>query len=157
MNKKIIFLSLTLAAIFATGFTVIQASKDICNPVKMKNLTAAHLKPYTYDSAKLNRIQLTKKPQKFTTEVPLSLFGSYRIVFNSVGMPKKIGVNVYNKDRDASKRELLFSNADSLETNTELIYNIKKHTMRVFIDYDVPADTLNLKIKGCMYFMVGYK
>jgi GH43 family beta-xylosidase len=91
------------------------------------------------------------------TEVPLSLFGSYRFVFNTEGMPKKIGINVYNKDKDSKKRDLLFSNADSLETNTTLIFDPKKHTRKIFINYDVPADTLNLKIKGCVYFVLGYK
>ncbi|MEW6469912.1 MAG: hypothetical protein AB1458_13370 [Bacteroidota bacterium] len=157
MNKRIVFLSLVLAAILAAGFTVVQKTKDMCNAVEMKKKCTPFMNPYNYDSAKLTRITLTKKPVKISTEVPLSLFGKYRLVFNTSQMPKKIGINVYNKDKDSKKRDLLFSNKDSLETNTELIFNPEKNTRKVFVDYDIPADSLNLKIKGCVYFMLGYK
>jgi hypothetical protein len=152
------FLLVVLSAGFVfAGFKVIQKAKDICNPIDLKKKCAPSLDPFTYDSAKLSRITWQKKPIKMETEVPLSLFGSYRFVFNTEGMPKKIGINVYNKDKDSKKRDLLFSNADSLETNTTLIFDPKKHTRKIFINYDVPADTLNLKIKGCVYFVLGYK
>ena len=157
MNKRIIFLTVVLAAIVATGFTVVQKAKDMCNAVEMKKKCKPLMDPYNYDSAKLTRLALTKKPIKQETEVPLSLFGKYRLVFNTSQMPKKIGINVYNKDKSSKKRELLFSNKDSLETNTELIFNPEKNTRKVFVDYDVPSDSLNLKIKGCVYFMLGYK
>ena len=157
MTKHILSLTMVFAVIFATGFTIIQKSKDMCNPVEMKKKTEPMMKPFTYDSAKLTRINLTKKPMMQETEVPLSLFGAYRLVFNTMAMPKKIGINVYNKDKSSSKRTLLFSNKDSLETNTDLIYNPEKHTRKVYVDYDIPADSLNLKIKGCVYFMLGYK
>lgn len=157
MTKHIISLTLVFAVIFATGFTIIQKSKDMCNPVEMKKKTEPLMKPYTYDSAKLTRINLTKKPMMQETEVPLSLFGAYKLVFNTMAMPKKIGINIYNKDRESKKRELLFSNKDSLETNTDLIFMPEKHTRKVYVDYDIPADSLNLKIKGCVYFMLGYK
>src|ERR1051325_8905046 len=98
MTKHILSLTMVFAVIFATGFTIIQKSKDMCNPIELKKKTEPLMKPYTYDSAKLTRINLTKKPSLQETEVPLSLFGSYRIVFNTGGMPKKIGINVYNKD-----------------------------------------------------------
>lgn len=157
MNRYNIFLTLILAAVVATGFAFIQKSKDLCNPVDLKKKTEPTMKPYTYDSAKMSRLQFMKKPQKFSTEVPLSLFGQYKIVFNTSGMPKKVGINVYDKDKGSDKRKLLFSNADSLETDPILVFNPAKHTRKVFVDYDVPADTLNLKIKGCLYFMLGYK
>ena len=157
MNKKIIFLTVVLAAILVTGFKVVQKTKDMCNAVEMKKKCKPFMDPFNYDSAKLTRITLTKKPVKISTEVPLSLFGKYRLVFNTSQMPKKIGINVYNKDKESKKRELLFSNKDSLETNTELIFNPEKNTRKVYVDYDVPADSLNLKIKGCLYFQLGYK
>src|ERR1043166_6770034 len=106
MTKQILSLALAFAVIFATGFTIIQKSKDMCNPVEMKKKTEPIMKPYTYDSAKLTRINLTKKPMMTETEVPLSLFGAYKLVFNTMAMPKKIGINIYNKDKDSKKREL---------------------------------------------------
>jgi hypothetical protein len=157
MKKHILLLTLALASVCFAGFKVVQKTKDICNPVELKKKCKSSLDPLTYDSAKLTRITFTKKPAKISTEVPLSLFGGYRIVFNTEGMPKKIGINVYNKDKESKKRELLFSNKDSLDNNTTLIFNPGKHTRKVYIDYDVPADSLNLKIKGCVYFVLGYK
>ena len=156
MKKHILFLSVLVLAIGFTAFKVAQKAKDICNPVEMKKKTKASMDPYKYDSAKLTRLNWTKKPMKVSTEIPLSLFGKYKLVFNTEGMPKKIGINVYSKDRDAKKRDLLFSNKDSLESNTTLIYNPTKHTRKVFVDYDVPPDTLGLKIKGCVYMVLGY-
>lgn len=70
MNKRIIFLTVAAAAILATGFKV---TKDLCNAVEMKKKTMPHMTPFNYDSAKLTRITLTKKPVKQETEVPLSL------------------------------------------------------------------------------------
>ncbi|MCC7303589.1 MAG: hypothetical protein IT233_13190 [Bacteroidia bacterium] len=156
MKKQLFLMVVLVLGLGFTAFKVVQKAKDICNPVEMKKKTKSSLDPFKYDSAKLTRINWTKKPMKISTEVPLSLFGKYRLVFNTEGMPKKIGINVYNKSRDNEKRDVLFSNKDSLDNNTTLIYNPTKHTRKVYIDYDVPADTLGLKIKGCVYMVLGY-
>lgn len=156
MKKQLFLLAVLALALGFTAFTVVQKAKDLCNPVDMKKKTKSSLDPYKYDSAKLTRINWTKKSMKISTEVPLSLFGKYRLVFNTEGMPKKIGINVYNKSRDNEKREVIWSNKDSLDNNTTLIFNPAKHTRKVFVDYDVPADTLNLRIKGCVYMVLGY-
>jgi hypothetical protein len=153
--KKLILLNLVAAtALLASAY--IQKKSDPCNPAELRKKIKTTMDPFKYDSSKLTRINFTKRPQKLSTEVPLSLFGKYRLVFNTEGLPQKIGINVYNRDVDAKKRELLFSNADSAETDKVLVFNPKKHTTKVFVDYEIPPDSLNKKMKGCIYVALGY-
>ena len=151
------FLALSfIAAISLSGLSFVMRV-DPCNIVELRKASKSSLDPYNYDSQLLKKITITKKPITLETEIPLSLFGKYRMVFNSTGMPVKIPIVVYNKEQSAKKRELIWSNESNAESEKMIVYDPAPHTRRIFVDIEVPSDSLNQKIKGCIYMVLGYK
>lgn len=151
--KKSFILSSLLLAVFLFGF---QQSTALCDQKTLKNRCKVMLGPYKYDSAKVTRISLQKRPQQFEVEVPVFIGEQYRLVFNNAQAPGNVTINVYNKPKDARKRELLFSTKDSSATDKEFIFDAPK-ARKLFVDYDIAPDSTNSKAKGCAVFMVGYK
>ncbi len=131
--------------------------KNPCMDVNgLKKASKSEMDPYTYDSGQMKQIMFQKKPILVETEVPLSLFGKYRLVFNTTGLPKKVNILIYNKDKEHKKRELLWStSSDSL---TSRVYHADfKNKSKVFVNYNIPADSSRPMAKGCVYLMLGYK
>lgn len=154
MSKKAFCISL-VGLIFVFGFTTIQTA-DNCDKKALTTSCKKKLDPYKYDSQKFTKINFTKKPQQLEVEVPIFIGEKYRLVFNTSGMPKGIKINVYTKDKEAKKREAIFSNKDAKPEDTQLVFDVPR-ARKMYVDYDVPADSTNAKLSGCMIFMVGYK
>ncbi len=152
--KKAFYISL-VGLVFVFGFTTIQTA-DNCDKKALTTSCKKKLDPYKYDSQKFTKINFTKKTQQLEVEVPIFIGEKYRLVFNTSGMPKGIKINVYTKDKEAKKREAIFSNKDAKPEDKELIFDVPR-ARKMYVDYDVPADSTNQKITGCMIFMVGYK
>jgi hypothetical protein len=152
--KNVVYIILASAAL-AFGFTTVQ-TPDNCDK---KALTAAckkKLEPYKYDSQKFTKINFTKKAQQLEVEVPVFIGEKYRLVFNTSGLPKPIRVSVYTKDKESKKREAIFSNKDMKAGENELVFDAPR-ARKMYVDYDVPADSTGAKSSGCVVFMVGYK
>lgn len=154
MSKKAFYISL-VGLVFVFGFTTIQTA-DNCDKKALTTSCKKKLDPYKYDSQKFTKINFTKKAQQLEVEVPIFIGEKYRLVFNTSGLPKGIKINVYTKDKEAKKREPIFSNKDAKAEDKELIFDVPR-ARKMFVDYDVPADSTNAKLTGCMIFMVGYK
>ncbi len=170
--KKTFYISLT-GLLFIFGFTIIQTG-DRLNAIQTANRLTANqtadncdkkalsasckkkLDPFKYDNQKFTKINFTKKAQQLEVEVPVFIGERYRVVFNTSGLPKEIKINIYTKDKEARKREAIFSNTDLKAEGNEFIFDAPR-TRKMFIDYSVPADSTNQKITGCVIFMVGYK
>lgn len=150
--KKSILTGAILLAVILFGFQ--QANN--CDQKALKTRCKALLGPFKYDSAKMTPITMQKKQQKMEVEVPVFIGEKYRLVFNMAQAPKGVVINVYNKDKEAKKRELLFSTRDSSTTDTEFIFDAPR-LKKMFVDYDIATDSLDTKVKGCAVFMVGYK
>ncbi len=152
--KKIFLIGLvSLAVVY--GFTVIQTT-DNCDK---KTLTASckkQLGDFKYDSQKFTKINYTKKAQQLEVEVPVFIGEKYRLVFNTSGLPKPLLVSVFTKDKESTKREAIYSTKDAKSGETEFIFDAPR-ARKMFVDYDVPADTSSQKLSGCLVFMVGYK
>jgi hypothetical protein len=152
--KRGIIISSLLAAVILFGF---QQASNNCDQKTLKNRCKVLLSPFKYDSAKMTPINLqAKKAQKVEVEVPVFIGEHYRLVFNMASAPKGVIINVYSKDKEAKKREVLFSTRDSSKTDMEFIFDMPR-VKKLFVDYDVAADSLNTKAKGCAVFMGGYK
>ncbi len=113
------------------------------------------MEPYKYDSQKFTKINFTKKQQQLEVEVPVFIGEKYRLVFNTSALPKAVKINVYTKDKESKKREAIFSNKDA-GAEKELVFDVPR-VRKLYIDYDVPADSTTQKLSGFMVFMVGYK
>ena len=154
MKKNLILNIIAVLALFT--FSFVQKKIEPCNIVELRKASKPLLTPYNYDSQLLKRITF-KNPITLETEIPLSFFGEYRLVLNTDGMPVKVPINIYNKEKQAKKRELLWSNESYSETDKIMVYTPQARTRRVFVDIEVPADSLNQKTKGCIYMTLGYK
>ncbi|MCW3083892.1 MAG: hypothetical protein JWP12_1258 [Bacteroidetes bacterium] len=150
--KKIVYAGL-VGLVFVFGFTTIQ-SPDNCDKKALTASCKKKMEPYKYDSQKFTKISFTKKAQQLEVEVPVFIGEKYRLIFNTTALPKAIQINVYTKDKDSKKREPIYT---SKAGDTEMTFDVPR-ARKLFVDYDVPADTLAQKGgSGCMVFMVGYK
>jgi hypothetical protein len=152
--KKIFYTGL-VGLIFIFGFTSIQTT-DNCDKKALTTSCKKKMEPFKYDSQKFTKIMYTKKAQQLEIEVPVFIGEKYRLVFNTSSLPKPLVVNVYTKDKEASKREAIFSSKDMKAGENEIVFDVPR-VRKLFVDYDVPADSTNQKLSGCMVFMVGYK
>ncbi|HEX8516914.1 MAG TPA: hypothetical protein VF868_11995 [Bacteroidia bacterium] len=152
--KKLFYTGL-LGLIFVYGFTTIQTA-DNCDK---KTLTASckkKMEPFKYDSQKFTKIMFQKKAQQLEIEVPVFIGEKYRLVFNTSSLPKPIQVNVYTKDKESSKREAIYTSKGLKPGENEIVFDAPR-VRKLYVDYDVPADSTNAKLSGCVVFMVGYK
>ncbi|MCX6296618.1 MAG: hypothetical protein NTX97_11235 [Bacteroidetes bacterium] len=152
--KKSFYISL-VGLLFIFGFTTLQTA-DNCDKKALTASCKKKLEPFKYDSQKFTKINFTKKAQQLEVEVPIFIGEKYRLVFNTSGLPKGIKINIFTKDKETKKREAIFSNKDAKDTEKELVFDAPR-SRKMFVDYDVPADSTNAKLTGCMIFMVGYK
>lgn len=152
--KKIFYTGL-VGLIFIYGFTSIQTN-DNCDKKALTTSCKKKMEPFKYDSQKFTKILYTKKAQQLEIEVPVFIGEKYRLVFNTSSLPKPVVVNVYTKDKESSKREAIYSSKDMKPGQNEIVFDVPR-VRKLFVDYDVPADTTNQKLSGCMVFMVGYK
>ena len=149
--KKSLYISL-ISLLFVYGFTTIQTADNI----DKKTLTASCKKkidPFKYDSQKFTKINFTKKTQQLEVEVPVFVGEKYRVVFNTTTLTKPITISIYTKDKEAKKREAIFT---SKEGENEIVFDVPR-VRKMYIDYDVPMDTTNSNTSGFVVFMLGYK
>lgn len=126
----------------------------LCNPAALKEKASKSLEPYKYDSSELTRILYKKKESVKEVEVPLFIGEKYMFVFEMEALPKRVEVEIYNRDKDSKKRKLLFSSKGKTDL-TEFQCEISK--MRtVYVDYIVPASDESAQT-GCALFVLGYK
>jgi hypothetical protein len=152
--KKIFYTSL-LGLIFVFGFTTIQTT-DNCDKKTLTTSCKKKMEPFKYDSQKFTKIMFQKKTQQLEIEVPVFIGEKYRLVFNTSSLPKPIQVNVYTKDKETKKREAIYSSKDLKPGENEIVFDAPR-VRKLYVDYDVPADSTNQKLSGCVVFMVGYK
>lgn len=152
--KKLIFTSI-LTSFILFSFT---SSTPECDPASLKTEAKEKLKPYKYDSAKLSKVTFKKEAQRMEVEVPLFIGESYRFVFNTKQLSKKIGISIYNKSFDSKKRELLYSNKDVSDTTSLFSFEPDKMARKMFVNYEIPEDAEAPGTeKGCVLFLLGYK
>jgi hypothetical protein len=155
--KKIYYIGIVAIAALV-GFTTIQ-TQDNCDKKAITTACKKKMEPFKYDSQKFTKINFTKKAQQLEVEVPVFIGEKYRIVFNTSGLPKPVSINIYTKDKEAKKREAIFTNKEVKAGETVLVFDAPR-ARKMYIDYDVPADSTaspTQKLSGCVAFMVGYK
>ena len=152
--KKIFLISLISLA-FIYGFTTIQ-STDNCDKKALTASCKKRLEDFKYDSQKFTKINCKNKAQQLEVEVPVFIGEKYRLVFNTSALPKGIIVSVFTKDKESKKREAIYTNKGMKADEKEFIFDAPR-ARKMFVDYDVPSDSTNQQLSGCMVFMVGYK
>jgi hypothetical protein len=153
MNRILIGLISFLLFTFCCGFQT--SDEPVCDSKSLKEKARKTMDPYKYDSAKMTKIAYKAKESLKEVEVPLFLGEKYRFVFNTETISKPVIINVYNKDKEARNRKLLWTSKDDPATLKEHIFE-HTHAMKVFVDYAIPP-TDSTAAPGCILFMLGYK
>ncbi len=137
-------------------FSAFQASDGAsCDSKNLRERAKKTLDPFKYDSAKLTKITYKTKESVKEVEVPLFIGEKYRFVFNTEGISKPVIISVYNKDKDARTRKLLFSTEGTPAAEKQQVWE-HTHSMKVFVDYSIPAAD-STATPGCVFFMLGYQ
>ncbi len=155
MKKQFLIYIVAVTGFVALSF-VQTGTQPECNQKELKNKCKALLEPFKYDNAKVTRIVYKPKKQQKELEVDLFIGEKYKIVFCTSGMNKKIPITIYNKSKDANKREALFTNKDIPESQTEFAFEPKRSS-KIYVDYDIPATAGDSIAGGCIAFMLGFK
>jgi hypothetical protein len=142
--------------ILALGlFCAFQVGEGSCDQKALKDKAKKLLEPYKYDLAKVTRIVYKDKPTMKEIEVPLFIGEKYRLVFNTEALPKNVVINCYNRDKESTKRKLMFSSKDAGADKKEFSFEYS-FANKIFIDYDIPPGDSTAS-GGCLVFMLGYK
>ncbi len=149
------FLKPLFSALLIFSLTSFQGGDILCSAKDLKEKAQDGLDPYKYDSSELTRIVYKNTATVKEIEVPLFIGEKYRFVFVSEALPKAVEIQVYNKNKEAKNRKLLFSSKDTGSNAKELVFEISK-SRQVFIDYVVPPVETG-SYSGCAVFAVGYK
>jgi len=132
-----------------------QSGDVLCNSKDLKDKAKKQLDPFQYDNFELTRIMFKNKETFKEIEIPLFIGEKYRLVFEMEALPKKVLVEIYNKEKENKKRKLLFSSKDIPDDKTEFIYEVSK-ARRIYVNYIIPAGDETAK-SGCALYMIGYK
>ncbi|HXP49492.1 MAG TPA: hypothetical protein VN922_06055 [Bacteroidia bacterium] len=157
-NNLIALLFVTLLASSAIG-----QSYEYCDTKVLKDSCKDYIDhPYHYDASNIILVTLQKKSQLKEIELPMFMGESYRLVFNTYGLPTGVEIHVYNKDADHDNRKELFSCNSSDATKKIFIYDTEHFHSKLYVDYVIPAnhngggDSAPL-IQGCGVLVIGYK
>lgn len=150
--SKIRLLIYHLIALIALSFQ----NTNTCDPKLLKDAVKNELPPYQFDLSKLTKFNYKNKPQLKEIEVDLFWGEKYKLIFNTEGAPMPIVINLYNKDKEHSNRKLLYTTKNE-EVNKKIFTFEYSKARRIYIDYEIPADSTNSNITGCVMFVLGYK
>lgn len=151
--KRVFTVSL-IGLLSAYGFTTTQTADTIDRKV----LTASckkKIEPYKYDSQKFTKINFTRNIQQLEVEIPLFSKEKYRLVFNTSSLPKPIEINIYTKDKEAKKRKPIFTNDPN--SDNEIVFDVPSRVRKMYVNYTIGADSINVNQSGFVVFMMGYK
>lgn len=94
-------------------------------------------------------------------EIPMFLGESYKIIFNTYGLPGGVEIHIYNKDADHSNRKELFSCNSDDATKKLYIYDTEHFHNKLYIDYVIPPNHNAAAdapvVQGCGVMVVAYK
>ena len=153
--KKVFYISL-ISLVFWFSFSPIQIPNEV-DKAKLVADCRTKMDTYKYDSQKFTKINFTEKSQLLEVEVPVFVGEKYRIVFNtSALLPNNISINIYTKSKESEKRENIYSNKGVVSPTGEYVFDVPR-VRKLFIDYEIPADSTSQKKSGYILMMVGYK
>lgn len=148
MKKFFYIITLVTFALFSTALT-----EGECDSKALKKEGIAQLSPYFYSASKVNIINYKYKQEIKEIEVPLFKGERYKLIFNKTALPKDVLIEVYDKSRDKSSRNKLFTSEGSSE---QILSYSPKKSRKLFVNYTIPeAD--GMKESGCLVFILGYQ
>lgn len=153
MKCKFSYITLFLFVAFIST-AAIQVAEE-CDAMALKKELKRELRPdYKYDSSKSSRLTYKAKIQVKEMEVPLFMGEKYRFLFNTVGLPQNVKVEIFNKKLGHKKRKLLYT-LEHKENQHIYTYEPEK-SRKMYINYTIPESSEE-GLKGCLIFVLGYQ
>lgn len=128
-----------------------------CDQKALKDAALEKLDPFKYDSGKVTQLRYKSKVQLKEIEVPVFIGEKYRMVFNTTALTRNVVISVYNKDKEAKGRKVLWTNKNSPAGTNLHVFEPESAKFKFYVDYDLPAVTDSLPSMECVVFMLGYK
>jgi len=149
MKKNIFSIALSFGILISIAFT----SDSNCDSKLLKKEGIAELSPFFYSASKINTIEYGYKQEVIEIEVPLFRGEQYKMIFNKKALPKDVIIEVYDKPKDKSSRDLLFTSKD---VSGDIISYQPTKSKNHYVNYIIPkAD--GIKESGCLVFILGYQ
>lgn len=160
MKKHNLF-TLLFFAMIATS--AIGQTYDYCDVKTLKDSCKDYIDhPYKYDASNIILVTLQHKAQLKEVELPMFMGESYKLIFNTYGLPPGVEIHVYNKDADHDNRKELFS-CNSSGATKMFIYQTDHFHQKLYVDYVIPANRTSTDgkdapvVQGCAVMVVAYK
>jgi hypothetical protein len=145
------------------GFAAMGQAYEHCDVKELKDTCKNYIdRPYRYDASNIILIQYKKKQQVKEVELPMFIGETYKLIFNTYGLPPGIQIDVYSKSIESDGRKSVFS-CNSSDTRKVYVYSTEHWHTKLYIDYTIPANKNSTgsddspDVAGCGVVVVGYK
>lgn len=153
--KRAVYHIFALIIVSIFSIAAIQVTEE-CDATALKLDLKKELKPeYKYDSSKTSRFSYKTKKQVKEIEVPLYMGEKYKFLFNTKGLTRDIGIEIYNKPTGHKKRQLLFKLEPKEDQHIYAFEPTKSRKM--YVNYFIPEVEQASEIRDCMIMVVGYR
>ena len=151
MQIRFISLLILVALVSTAAIQIVEE----CDAAALKAELKRELRPdYKYDSAKTSRFTYKSTVQAKEIEVPLFMGEKYRFLFNTIGLPADIKIEIGNRPLGHKKRKVIYS-LEKKESQHIYIFEPNK-SKKMYINYTIPKSS-ETDLRGCMVFVLGYK
>ncbi len=135
----------------------VSAVEGDCDVRALKNELIRELRPdYKYDSSNISRFVFESQKQGTEVQIPMFSGESYRLLFNTAGIPTDFEIKIYDKKVGSNNRKLLFSAKGSESDNKHVFIYEPEKPKTMYVDYFLPG--IDEKgVTGCIVFLMGYK
>ena len=147
--RKVFFTTILLITGFYAGVAQNNAECDIHS---LSDSCKRTIKPFIYSSQSALHVALKSEPQVKAVNFPTFEGEKYRIIINTLSMPKGTEVDIYDQDATHKKRKQLFST----KTNGVSNFDTECKSNRIFVEYNIPAASATC-FSGCAVIVVGYE
>jgi len=152
MKKINLVIAISTLLLTAVSGNTILAQCKAKQIVKENKPTIA---PFQYDSYALNEIIFDpSKPQVIEVEFTAFAGQQYKLVFSTSGFEEDMKLNIYDKNKRAKKRNLIYDSSNGIEKHWTF-QPTKAGTY--YIDYEIPVSLTGQKKTGCVVMLIGYK
>lgn len=153
-NKLFAHILLPAALLLSLNFssTAQTTNSNFCNIRALADSCKNLLKPFHYSGQNAIHVALKSEPQ--TKEIIFPAFSGekYRIIINTIDMPKGTEVDVYDQDAHHRKRQSLYSTKSGGISN----FDTDSKSGKLFITYTIPAATATV-FSGCSAIVIGFE
>jgi hypothetical protein len=136
-----------------TAPTQTTVTSGFCNIHDMSDSCKKMMKPFMYSAQNALHVDLKSEPQVRDVTFPTFFGAKYRVIINTLSMPKGTEVDVYDEDPARNKKSKQLYSTKSLGVSN---FDLQSKSGRIFIEYTIPAATAT-SYTGCSVVVFGFE